>query len=191
MKRFIVSLVLTALAVIATLPRRASVFLFNCWSILVGDTRRQHFGLRYGLKENDAISTQGFMLEINTGTTGSPTWTEIKQITDIPDPTGEAADLDATNLKSTSKEYIAGLRDSQSVNITGQRVHTDPGQNYLRDHAGDVTAKGFRATYPDGTTLTFSATIKKFGVTGGVDAVMMFTSSIRGSGTGVWGDVTT
>lgn len=190
MKRFLVSLVLTALAVFATLPRRASVFLFNLCSWVVGDPRRQHFGLRYGLK-NDAISTQGFMLEINTATTGSPTWVEIKQITDIPDPTGEAADLDATNLKSTSKEYIAGLRDSQSVNITGQRVHTDPGQNYLRDHAGDVTAKEFRATYPDGTTLTFSATIKKFGVTGGTDAVMMFTSSIRGSGTGVWGDATT
>jgi hypothetical protein len=189
--KLLVSLVLTALAVIATLPRRASVFLFNVMADITGTGRHQHFGLRYGVKVNEAISTQGYTLEVDTAVSGGPTWVEISQITDIPDPTGEASDLDATNLTSTSKEYIAGLRDSQSVNITGQRVKTDAGQNFLRDHAGDVEPHSFRATFPNGETQVFLATIKKFGVTGGVDAVLMFTSSIRGSGTVTWGEATT
>ncbi len=185
-------LALAVLAVIATLPRRASVFLFNVMANITGTDQHRQFGLRYGVKVNEAISTQGYMLEINTAVGAGPAvWTEISQITDIPDPTGEASDLDATNLTSTSKEYIAGLRDSQSVNITGQRVLTDAGQNYLRDHAGDVEPHQFRATFPNGETQTFLATVKKFGVTGGVDAVLMFTSSIRGSGTVDWGTATT
>jgi hypothetical protein len=143
---------------------------------------RHYRGLRFGYK-NDAVSTQGFKLEVSTD---GLTFTEVKQITDIPDPTGESSDLDATNLQSTSKEYIAGLRDSQAVSITGQRVADDAGQNILRDHAGDVAPLTFRNTYSDGEVLTYLATVKKFGITGSVDAVMMFTCSIRGTGTPDW-----
>lgn len=143
----------------------------------------KHRGLRFGVKVNNAVSTQGFKLEVSLD---GDTYTEVKQITDIPDPTGEASDLDATNLMSTSKEYIAGLRDSQSVSITGQRVATDPGQNMLRDNAGSTSPLFFRNTYSDASILEYTATVKKFGVTGNTDAVMMFTASIRGSGTGTW-----
>lgn len=148
--------------------------------------KHKHFGLRYGVK-GQAVSTQGYKLEVSVDGT---VFTEVSNITDILDPTGEASDLDATNLRSTSKEYIAGLRDSQSVNITGQRVADDAGQNILRDNAGASTPLYFRNTYSDGEVLTFRATDKKFGVTGGVDAVMMFTSSIRASGTPEWNPTT-
>ena len=147
----------------------------------------RHTGLRFGLK-NDAISTQGFKLEVDTSVAPhtSPTWVEVSQITDIPDPSQEASDLDASNLQSLKKEYIAGLQDSQSITLTGQRVVTSAGQNFMRDNAGAVSPVPFRNTYSDGSILTYEATIKKFGVTGGTDAVMMFTASIRPSGEEVW-----
>lgn len=147
---------------------------------------QKHYGMRPGFK-GQAVSTQGYKLEVSVDGT---VFTEVSNITDIVDPTGESSDLDATNLQSTSKEYIAGLRDSQSVNITGQRVADDPGQNILRDHAGDSAPLYWRNTYSDGDVQTFRATCKKFGVTGGVDAVMMFTSSIRASGTPEWNPTT-
>lgn len=144
----------------------------------VGKTR--HSGMRYGVKANLAVSTQEFQLDVSLD--DGATYTEVKQVTEIVDPTGEASDLDASNLKSPGvKEYIAGLRDSSSVNITGQRVRSDAGQNILRDNQG-VKAK-FKNTYSDGEVLTYTATIKSFHVTGGTDAVMMFSCAIRGSDT--------
>lgn len=142
---------------------------------------------RVGQKVNLAVSTQGFKLEVGLPVVGAGTVTyvEVKQITDIPDPTATSADLDATNLASTQKEYINGLGDASAVNVTGQRVATDPGQNMLRDGAG-LGLYNFRNTYSDGSILTYKATIKKFGVTGGVDAVAMFMTSIRASGAEIW-----
>lgn len=140
-------------------------------------------GLRYGTK-NAAVSTQGFLLEVSVD--DGTTWLEVSQNTDIPDVSQEASDLDATNLQSTAKEYIAGLKDSQSVTLTGQRVVLSTGQNALRDNAGAITPYKFRNTYSDGSILSYSATIKKFGVTGGTDAVMMFTATIRPSGAQIW-----
>jgi len=143
----------------------------------------RHTGLRYGTK-NDAVSTQGFLLEVSVD--DGTTYLEVSQNTDIPDVSQEASDLDATNLQSTAKEYIAGLQDSQSVTLTGQRVVLSEGQNALRDNAGATSTFKFRNTYSDGSILSYSATIKKFGVTGGTDAVMMFTATIRPSGAQVW-----
>ena len=146
----------------------------------------RHTGLRYGVK-NGAVSTQGFLLEVSID--DGTTYLEVSQNTDIPDVSQEASDLDATNLQSTAKEYINGLQDSQAVTLTGQRVVASVGQNALRDNAGAASTFMFRNTYSDGSILSYSATIKKFGVTGGVDAVMMFTVSIRPSGAQVWSGV--
>lgn len=152
--------------------------------LIVGPPRViRHTGLRYGTK-NGAVSTQGFLLEVSVD--DGTTWLEVSQTTDIPDVAQEASDLDASNLQSTAKEYIAGLKDSQSVTLTGQRVVLSAGQNALRDNAGAATAFKFRNTYSDGAILSYSATIKKFSVTGNTDAVMMFTATIRPTGVQIW-----
>lgn len=133
---------------------------------------------------NQAVSTQGFKMEVSDD--AGTTWLEVGQITDIPDPSQEASDLDASNLQSLAKEYIAGLKDSQSVTVTGQRVATNAGQNLLRDNTGSAQIFQFRNTYSDGSILTYNSTIKKFGITGGTDAVMMFTATVRPSGAQTW-----
>src|SRR5574337_542624 len=75
----------------------------------------RHTGFRYGFK-NAAVSTQGFLLEVSADGT---VWNEVSQNTDIPDVSQEAADLDATNLQSAAKEYIAGLKE-----------HPEPGRSW-------------------------------------------------------------
>lgn len=162
------NLIVTALA----------VALRNAYEWAVGSGMRHAYGTRLGTKANLAVSTQNYQLDVSID--NGATYVEVKQVTDIVDPTGEASDLDASNLKSPGvKEYIAGLRDSASVNILGQRVKTDAGQNILRDNQG-VVAK-FRNTYSDGEILNYSATIKSFRITGNTDQVMMFSCAIRGS----------
>jgi hypothetical protein len=182
--KLIDAIVLFLVLAVLSLAQNVKLFLVNAFYMLAGTGQRRYAGMRVGVKVTQAVSTQGFKLEVSND--DGTTWTEVKGITDIPDPTGEASDLDATNLASTSKEYIAGLRDSQSATVTGQRYATDPGQNILRDHVGQSAPLQFRNTFSDGEILTYSATVKKFAVTGGVDSVQMFTTSFRGSGTGVW-----
>jgi hypothetical protein len=161
--------------------------LFNLVSRALGLGLTKHTGNRVGVKVNKAVSTQGFKLEVAPPIVGAGplVWTEVSQITDIPDPSGTTSDLDATNLASTQKEYINGLQDSSAITMTGQRVATDAGQNIVRDGVG-LAPYNFRNTYSDGAILTYMATIKKFGVTGGTDAVQMMTISIRATGAETW-----
>lgn len=155
-----------------------STALANAGEWLTSSGKTHHFGARAGVKANLAVGTQGYKLEVSVD--NGTTFVEVKQISAIVDPTGEASDLDASNLQSPGvKEYIAGLRDSSAVSITGQRVKTDAGQNLLRDNQG-LVAK-FRNTYVDGEILNYSATIKSFRITGNVDQVLMFSCAIRGS----------
>lgn len=163
---------------ISKLLTALAVALANAYEWAIGSGLRHIYGMRPGTKANLAVGTQNYQLDVSID--NGATYVEVKQIVDIVDPTGEAADLDASNLKSPGvKEYIAGLRDSASVNIHGQRIKTDAGQNILRDNQG-VVAK-FRNTYSDGEILNYSATIKSFRITGSTDQVMMFTCAIRGS----------
>jgi hypothetical protein len=180
-------LLILAIVALVTFPRRvlsATVrVIARVAAYLHGN--QKHYGLRYGYKAgNGAVTAQGFKLEVSVD--DGTTYVEVSNITTIPDVAGEASDLDVTNLSSTQKEYIAGLRDTQSASIEGQRVATDAGQNILRDNAGATQPLKFKNTYADGAILTYAATVKKFSVTGGVDAVEMFSASIRASGDEVW-----
>ena len=139
---------------------------------------------RIGFKTNAAISTIGTVVAVSTAIGG--TFVPVLQTTDIPDPAMTAADLKASNLGSTAEEYINGLSDSTVIKITGQRVAVDPGQNMLRDHDGAPTPLYFKITFPDGEILSFAANVKKFSVTGGTNAVVMFDVSVRPTGTGIW-----
>lgn len=177
-----VVIALTLLLLISTPPKAVARFAQTMWRALAGEPRFVAFsGCRVGVK-NGAVSAQGHKLEVSID--AGTTWVEILGIKDVYDPTGEASDLDATNLKSLRKEYIAGLQDTAAGNLTGQRIALDAGQNTLRDHLGTVAQ--FRNTFSDGEIQTFSATIKKFGNTGTVDGVLMFAASIRATGNVVW-----
>lgn len=135
-------------------------------------------------RKNAAISTIGTIVAVSTASGG--TFVPVLQTTDIPDPAYTAADLKVSNLGSTTEEYINGLSDSSVIKITGQRVAVDPGQNMLRDHDGAPVPLYFKITFPDGEILSFAANVKKFSVTGGTNAVLMFDVSVRPTSAGVW-----
>lgn len=145
---------------------------------IVGKPNRiVYAGRRSGVKTG-AVSAQGSILAISTD--GGTTFIDIEGMTDVVDPAGEASDLDATNLKSTRKEYIAGLEDAQSVTINGQRMATDPGQQALLAAVGTVAS--FKQTLSNGEIQEFDAVVKKFGITGSVDGILMCACSLRATG---------
>lgn len=159
-------------------PQGTAQFFRGIVDAIVGKPRViAYTGHRYGVK-NGAVSTQGTKIEISTD--AGTTWVVIGGTTDVIDPSGEAADLDATNLASTRKEYIAGLVDAAAVTLNGQRLATDPGQTKLLGAVGTVVQ--FRQTLSNGEIEVFNGLVKKFGVTGAHDAVLMFAASIRPTG---------
>lgn len=169
---------LLCLTLLSPAVRKGTVdaLLAVCEAIIGKPRTVAYAGRRFGVKT--AVSTQGTKLEIETAT--PDTFIEIIGVTDVVDPTGEASDLDSTNLKSTRKEYIPGLEDSPAVTINGQKDAADPGQQALAAAVG--TTKKFRQTLSDGEIMAFDAVVKKYGPSGSVDGVLMFAASIRPTG---------
>ncbi len=126
---------------------------------------------------NAAISAQGSVLGV-TATTPPTTYTTINQLTDFVVGTGKATRLDASNLASTQKEYIAGLLDHGELTLKGQWVDADAGQALLKSNAGNGTLLHFQSTFPDGHTATWDAEVAEFQVTSGTDKVLDFTAII-------------
>lgn len=172
-------LVMALVFAVLAFPKQTGTFLAAIVNLIVGKPRVVAYtGRRYGVKSG-AVSAQNTILAIEDG--GTPgTYVTIGGMTEVVDPTGEAADLDATNLASVRKEYIPGLEDAQAVNLTGQRLVADAGQVILSAAVG--TTKSFKQTLSNGEIQTFDAIVKKFGVTGGVDGILMFAASIRPTG---------
>lgn len=126
---------------------------------------------------NNAISAQGSTLGVAT-TAQLPTYTNIGQLTDFSIGTGQASKLDASNLASTSKEYIAGLSDHGALTLKGQYDSADAGQTLLRTNQGNGVLLHFKGTFPDSETGTFDAEVAEFTVTAGTDKVLEFQATI-------------
>ncbi len=126
---------------------------------------------------NNAISAQGSTLGVAT-TAQLPTYTLIGQLTDFVDSTGTAAKLDASNLTSTEKTYIAGLRDHGAMTLKGQYVKTDPGQELLKANVANNVFLHFQSTLPGGQVDTWDAQIAEFSVTAGTDKLLDFSCVI-------------
>lgn len=129
------------------------------------------------MSTNNAVSAQGSTLGVAT-TAQLPTYTLIAQLTDYTDSTGTATKLDASNLSSTDKTYIAGLRDHGAVTLKGQYVPTDPGQALLKANVGNNVFLHFKSTLPGGLVNTWDAQVAEFMVTPGTDKLLDFSCVI-------------
>ncbi len=118
-----------------------------------------------------AISAQGSTLSVSTTLSG---YQNIGGLTEFVEGDGTASRLDASNLASTQKVYIAGLKDSGARALKGQWLASDPGQHILKSNAGNGVVLHFKAELPDGTTSTFDAEVADFTESPGVDKVLEF-----------------
>ncbi|PXV60660.1 hypothetical protein SAMN04487785_102388 [Dyella jiangningensis] len=124
---------------------------------------------------NNAISAQGSTLGVSTTPNN---YILINQLADFTAGAGKASKLDASNLSSTQKEWIAGLIDRGELTIKGQRVHTDAGQNLLKSNQGNGVNLYFQATLPSGDQCTFIAQVAEFSVAASTDKVLEFTAVV-------------
>lgn len=135
---------------------------------------------KVGASTSTAVSAQGSTLSI--GETPTP----IGNLISFSGMDGSSAEIDVTNLVSTSKEYRLGLRDNGSFSIELDRDLADAGQVALLAAQASSKATPFALALSDGNTATFTGFVKKFSMSGGVDQVIKGSCDIRISGDITW-----
>lgn len=102
------------------------------------------------------------------GSFQSYTMAVVGNVADIKGYQGQPSEIDITNLASLAKEFVLGLQDFGTVDITCflASAASDPGQVQLRVLKQTQTAYPFTLQLADGTITAFMAFVKQFGFEG-------------------------
>ena len=120
-----------------------------------------------------------------SGGSATPSQVTVGNLVSVPLPGGQKAELDATNLSSTSKEFLAGLRDNGQATVGFHVDQDDAGQMVLRSSfaASGNSPSPFTITLPNGKTRTFNAFCMNYGEpTLGVDGIFTGSATLRITG---------
>lgn len=132
---------------------------------------------------SNALLSQGSILSI--GDSASPeVFTEIQETSNIDGPGGQAAEIDVTDLGSTGKEYKLGLQEEGDISFDIFYIPANTQHALLRTLRASGANRNFRITFTDSpaTTWTFSALVKGFTVSMGVDNVLRASVTLKVSG---------
>lgn len=132
---------------------------------------------------SSALSSQGMLIAISEA---SPTsFSTIPEVRSIGGPSGSATILDATDLSSTAMEFKTGLKDEGEISLEINYIPDNTIHARLRSYFSASTTASFRITFTDtapATTWTFNGIVSGFAVTGGVNAILSATVTIKVTG---------
>lgn len=99
-------------------------------------------------------------------------------------PDGAASEIDITDLASTAKEFIPGLRDEGSISIDLLFLTTDTAQSQMISDRASRTKSRMAIDYNDASSSRdhFEAYCMSFAKTGAVDDAVKATVGIRITG---------
>lgn len=132
---------------------------------------------------SSALLSQGSILSIGNG--ASPeVFNEIQEVISLDGPGGQAAEIDVTDLGSTGKEYRLGLQEEGDITFEMLYIPGNTQHALIRTLRASGANNNFRITFTDSpaTTWTFSALIKGFTTSLGVDDVLRATVTLKVSG---------
>ncbi|SRR6266540_1150678 len=138
-----------------------------------------------------ATSTSGVQLKRGNSDGPPETFTKIGEVTNVAGPAESAAQLDVTSFDSTSREFIAGLRDGGEVTMDMNFVGSDVAQQGIRADLAAGTKRNWKVILNDHlttpTTIAFAAIVTAFsGPQGGVDAPVTSSATLKVSGDPVY-----
>lgn len=136
---------------------------------------------------SNAIETQGTLIQRGDGA-ATETFDTIAEITNFDGPGGSASEIDVTSLDSTAREFLMGLKDEGQFTFGCNLVPGDTAQSGLRDDRDNRTLRNFKIVLTDAsnTTLTFSAYVMTFSISGAVDDKIGASVTLRISGAVTW-----
>lgn len=136
-----------------------------------------------------AIETQGTILFWSTSTAASTsTAVTVGGIVDFSGPGGQANEIDITNINSSAKEYIIGLKDEGDFTMNLVVDTSNAGQTAIRADRDTRTKRKAVVQFNDSTVelnktkAIFDAYVKGFSITGSVDDAVRATATLRIAG---------
>lgn len=128
------------------------------------------------------IDTTGKTITPGAGTATPVTYTLVGNVKDFSGFDGSASELDITNLSSTAKEFLLGLTDPGQFSMNVDYDDGNAGQAAVRAKQVSGLITGFKLILSDSGTITFNAFVKKYSLSGGVDAPVKAAIDLRVSG---------
>ncbi len=127
-----------------------------------------------------AFESQGTELFWSTNGTVASTSTscQVGEITDFTGPGGQAAVIDVTNLNSTAKDKLVGLRDEGQLSLSLNVNFSDTSQNAIRTDRANRTKRKCIIKFNDSTDdktktkAVMDSYCLGFSVSGSVDAAV-------------------
>lgn len=141
----------------------------------------------FTLQGTGVRNTTSFTTYTSGGTATPQALTAIANVRNFSGGDASAAELEVTNLSSTSKEFLLGLRDNGTFTMELDLDYADAGQAALLAAQAAGSVKSFVLTLPDNHTASFSALVKKVAFSGGTDAVVKRPVDLRVTGDVTWG----
>lgn len=129
-----------------------------------------------------AITAQGTTLAYNSGTTATPVWSPITNLTDVSGFTQAANVIDVTDLDSVAKEKRLGLQDWGQLTLALNINLTETSHSALLAAKKAGSLQMFKMTLSDASTIAFSAYVSSFPISAKVDAVVSGSVSLEVSG---------
>lgn len=128
------------------------------------------------------LDAQGATVTFNDGTTAQT----VGGVMSFSFGDGAASDIDVTTLASSAKEWRQGLQDFGDCTLELQRDPSDVGQAAMESAKAAQATREVVITLPGGDIATFNAYVKSLSSSGGVDATITGTATLKVTGTIVW-----
>lgn len=106
---------------------------------------------------------------------------DVGELSDVSFSGGDVNMVDTTNHDSAGvKEFLGGLIDGGTLDLSGNYKVADTGQAYLFGNEGATAA--VVVTFSDSSTASFSGVVGKYEVSNPLDEVVTFSCPIKVSG---------
>ena len=120
---------------------------------------------KFALKGVDT-SGSNYSAYSSGGTATKQTMTQVAGILEVSGFDGSAAEIDVTQIDSTSKEYIIGLQDFGTATLRAFLAPTDAGQTLLRGLRAQAALAAYSVLLASGQQATFMAYVRQFTFSG-------------------------
>lgn len=132
------------------------------------------------------IDTTGKTITAGAGTATPSAWVKVGNCKTFSGFDGKSSEIDVTDLDSDAKEFLVGLPDFGSFQISLNWKNTDPGQAKLFALYEAQNAGAMKLVLPNGRTATFQAFVTEFPISAGVDQTVQTTVTLRITGPVTW-----
>lgn len=124
------------------------------------------------------VLSKGTELKYNSGTSGSPVWTTIPDLQEVPQLGGSPDKVEVTTLADAAKRYIQGIKDYGDLSFKFLYDASTSTSSYRLLKGLEGAVKQYKVVLPDGTSFAFSGEVVVKVDQAGVNAALTFSADI-------------